>query len=453
MPAGRFTDRARPRKLSSLPTIRPCGRPGPAVSEATAPTQFPVTDPRSGAMAVATAQYEEKTDIQKDITEMVRQFVDEQIIPSAEEYDHEDKFPEPIVEQMKELGLFGVTIPEEYGGMGLDLTTYTMIVEELSRGWISISGVVNTHFIGSYLLMKFGTDEQKDYFLPKMATGEIRAAFSLSEPEVGSDVQGIKSTAKKDDSGNWILDGQKMWVTNGSGSGVVFVLMKTDTKADPPHRGMTCFITEKEPWKEIGEGEYEGLDVPPKIKKMGYKGVESTELVYNGYSCPPDRILGGEEEGLNRGFSQMMDALEVGRVNVAARGVGIAQRALELGLQYSQERKTFGRPIAQHQAIQFKLADMATKIEAARLVTLKAARMKDAGQRSDLEAGMAKLLASETGKECVEECFRIHGGYGYSKEYEVERLYRDAPLLLIGEGTSEIQRMVIGKKLLQRHKI
>ena len=404
-------------------------------------------------MAVATATYEEKNDIQKDITEMVRQFADEQILPVAEEYDNEDKFPEPIVEQMKELGLFGVTIPEEYGGMGLDLTTYTMIVEELSRGWISISGVVNTHFIGSYLLMKFGTDEQKDYFLPKMATGEIRAAFSLSEPAVGSDVQGIKSTAKQDGDGNWVLDGQKMWVTNGSGSGVVFVLMKSDPKADPPHSGMTCFITEKEPWAEVNEGDFKGLTVPPKIKKMGYKGVESTELVYDGYKCPPERILGGEEAGLNKGFGQMMDALEVGRVNVAARGVGIAQRALELALRYSQERKTFGKPIAQHQAIQFKLADMATKIEAARLVTLKAARMKDAGQRSDLEAGMAKLLASETGKECVEDCFRIHGGYGYSKEYEVERLYRDAPLLLIGEGTSEIQRMVIGKKLLQRHKI
>jgi alkylation response protein AidB-like acyl-CoA dehydrogenase len=400
-------------------------------------------------MATATAELTEKTDEQKAITEMVRQFVDKEIIPVAEEFDHEDKFPEAIVEQMKELGLFGVTIPEEYGGMGLDLTTYAMIVEELSRGWISISGVVNTHFIGSYLLMKFGTDEQKEYFLPKMATGEIRAAFSLSEPEVGSDVQGIKAVAKKDGDA-WELNGQKMWVTNGLGSGVVFVLMKTDPKADPPYKGMTCFITEKEPWAEKNEGDFEGLEIPPKIKKMGYKGVESTELVYNGYRCSEDRILGGED-GIGQGFKQMMDALEVGRVNVAARGVGIAQRALELALQYSQERKTFGRPIAQHQAIQFKLADMATKVEAARLLTMKAARLKDAGQRSDLEAGMAKLFASETGKEVVEEAFRIHGGYGYSKEYEIERLYRDAPLLLIGEGTSEIQRMVIGKKVLERN--
>jgi alkylation response protein AidB-like acyl-CoA dehydrogenase len=399
-------------------------------------------------MAVAVA-YQDKTDDQRAITEMVRQFVDNEIIPHAEEYDHEDKYPEPIVEQMKELGLFGVTIPEEHGGMGLDLTTYAMIVEELSRGWISISGVVNTHFIGSYLLMKFGTDEQKEKFLPKMATGEIRAAFSLSEPECGSDVQGIKSTAKKLDDGDYEINGQKMWVTNGLMSGLVFVLVKTDPKADPPYKGMTCFICEKEP----GASENDGLTIPPKIKKMGYKGVESTELVYDGYRCPAENILGGEEAGVGQGFRQMMDALEVGRVNVAARGVGIAQRALELALVYSQQRKTFGKPIAAHQAIQFKLADMATKIEAARLVTMKAARMKDAGERSDLEAGMAKLLASETGKECVEESFRIHGGYGYSKEYEIERLYRDAPLLLIGEGTSEIQRMVIGKKLLERHKI
>src|SRR5687768_17347481 len=399
-------------------------------------------------MAIATPFYE-KTDEQKAILEMVRQFVDEQILPKAEYYDHEDEFPEPIVEQMKELGLFGVTTPEEYGGMGLDLTTYAMIVEELSSGWISISGVVNTHFIGSYLLMKFGTGEQRRRLLPKMATGELRAAFSLSEPELGSDVAAIKTSGVKTDDGDWEINGQKMWVTNGLRSGVVFVLVRTDRESETPHRGMTCFVCEKEP----GVAESPGLTIPPKIKKLGYKGVESTELVFDGYRCPAEMILGGEEAGLNKGFAQMMDALEVGRVNVAARGVGIAQRALELALRYSQERKTFGKPIAEHQAIQFKLADMATKIEAARLVTLKAARMKDAGQRSDLEAGMAKLLASETGKEVVEESFRIHGGYGYSKEYEIERLYRDAPLLLIGEGTSEIQRMVIGKKLLERHKI
>ncbi|MFL5827569.1 MAG: acyl-CoA dehydrogenase family protein, partial [Thermoleophilaceae bacterium] len=289
-------------------------------------------------------------------------------------------------------------------------------------------------------------------FLPQMATGEIRAAFSLSEPGLGSDVQAISTRAKKDGE-DWVINGQKMWVTNGLRSGLVFLLAKSDPDADPPHRGMTCFICEKEPGKAVNEGEYKGLSIPPQIKKMSYKGVESTELVFEDYRVSPDNILGGEQGGLNKGFGQMMDALEVGRVNVAARGVGIAQRALELALRYSQERKTFGKPIAEHQAIQFKLADMGTKVEAARLLTLKAARMKDAGERSDLEAGMAKLFASETGKEVVEESFRIHGGYGYSKEYEIERLYRDAPLLLIGEGTSEIQRMVIGRTLLKRNKI
>ena len=395
----------------------------------------------------------DKTDEQKAITEMVRQFTDEQILPNAEHYDHEDSFPEPIVEQMKELGLFGITIPEEYGGLGLDLTTYSMVVEELSRGWISISGVINTHFIGTYLLLKFGTEEQKQKYLPQMATGELRAAFSLSEPELGSDVQAIKTAAKKVDGDKYEINGQKMWVTNGLRSGLVFTLVKTDPDAEKRHLGMTCFICEKEPGVSENTGEYAGFTVPPQLKKMGYKGVESTELVFDGYQCPAENILGGEEAGLNKGFAQMMDALELGRVNVAARGVGLAQRAFELAIRYAQERKTFGKQIAEHQAIQFKLADMATQIEAARMLTLKAARMKDAGERSDIEAGMAKLFASETGRFCAEECLRIHGGYGYSKEYEIERIYRDAPLLLIGEGTSEIQRMVIGKKLLQRHKI
>jgi alkylation response protein AidB-like acyl-CoA dehydrogenase len=388
------------------------------------------------------------TDEQRAILEMVRQFVDEQILPQAGHYDAADEFPEPIVAQMRELGLFGVTIPEAYGGMGLDLATYAMIVEELSRGWISISGIVNTHFIGSHLLMKFGTEAQRERLLPRMATGELRAAFSMSEPELGSDVAAIKTSATRGADGDWAISGQKMWVTNGLLSGIVFVLVRTDRDADPPHRGLTCFIAEKEP----GVAESPGLLVPPKIRKLGYKGVESTELVFDGFRCSGDMILGGEEAGLGRGFPQMMDALEVGRVNVAARGVGIAQRALELALRYSQQRRAFGKPIAEHQAIQFKLADMATKVEAARLLTRKAAALKDAGERSDVEAGMAKLFASETGKEVVEDAFRIHGGYGYSKEYEIERLYRDAPLLLIGEGTSEIQRMVIGRKLLQRHK-
>jgi alkylation response protein AidB-like acyl-CoA dehydrogenase len=287
-----------------------------------------------------------------------------------------------------------------------------------------------------------------------MATGELRAAFSLSEPELGSDVAAIKTSAKKlSDGDRYEINGTKMWVTNGLLSGLVFVLVRTDPHADPKHRGLTCFIAEKEPGVSENTGEYAGFNVPPKIKKMGYKGVESTELVFDGYKVPAENILGGEAAGLNRGFPQMMDALELGRVNVAARGVGLAQRALELALTYSQQRKAFGKEIAQHQAIQFKLADMATQVEAARLLTHRAARLKDAGERSDIEAGMAKLFASETGRFCAEECLRIHGGYGYSKEYEIERIYRDAPLLLIGEGTSEIQRMVIGRKLLARHKI
>jgi alkylation response protein AidB-like acyl-CoA dehydrogenase len=402
-------------------------------------------------MAVATSSFEQ-SDEQKAITEMVRQFVDEQIIPQAEHYDAADEYPEPIVEQMKELGLFGITVPEEYGGLGLDLTTYCMVVEELSRGWISISGVINTHFIGTYLLMKYGSEEQRQRFLPRMATGEIRAAFSLSEPELGSDVQAIKTSGKKVEDGSWEINGQKMWVTNGLMSDLVFVLVKT-ADVQPRHKGFTCFIAEKAPGVSENTGAFAGLVVPPKIKKMGYKGVESTELVFDGYRCPAGNILGGEDDGLNAGFAQMMDALEVGRANVAARGVGLAQRSLELALRYSQERKTFGKPISEHQAIQFKLADMATQVDAARMLTRRAAQMKDAGQRSDLEAGMAKLFASEAAHFCATECLRIHGGYGYSKEYEIERIYRDAPLLLIGEGTSEIQRMVIGRKLLQRHKI
>ena len=404
-------------------------------------------------MAVSATSIDGTTDEQRAIIEMVRQFTDEQILPNAEHYDHEDLYPEPIVEQMKELGLFGITVPEEFGGLGLDLTTYTMVVEELARGWISISGIVNTHFIGTYLLMKFGTDEQKRAYLPRMATGELRAAFSLSEPELGSDVQAIKTSARKQDDGRYEINGQKMWVTNGLMSGLVFTLVSTDDDVMPRHRGMTCFICEKEAGVSENTGKYAGFNVPPQLKKMGYKGVESTELVFDGYKTPADSILGGEDAGLNKGFPQMMDALEVGRVNVAARGVGLAQRAFELGIRYAQERKTFGVQIAEHQAIQFKLADMATQVEAARMLTLKAARMKDAGQRSDLEAGMCKLFASEAGRFCAEECLRIHGGYGYSKEYEIERIYRDAPLLLIGEGTSEIQKMVIGKKLLQKHKL
>jgi alkylation response protein AidB-like acyl-CoA dehydrogenase len=403
-------------------------------------------------MAVALSERTDK-ETQEQIVQLVRQFTDEQILPNAEHFDHADEYPQEIVDGLKELGIFGATIPEDFGGLGLDLSTYTRIVIELARGWVSIPGVVNTHFIGAYLLMKFGSDEQKQKYLPKMATGEITAAFSLSEPQAGSDVQAIKTSAKKLDDGSYELNGAKMWLTNGLTSSLVFTLVVTDSSASPRYKGMTCFILEKEPNVSENTGEYAGLTIPPKIKKMGYKGVESTEMVLDGYKTTGAQILGGEEVGLNGGFKQMMDALEVGRVNVAARGVGLAERALELALTYSQQRETFGKPIAEHQMVQGHIADMAAREAGARLLTLKAAELKDEGKSSNLEAAMAKMVASEAGHANTEACLRLHGGYGYSKEYEVERLYRDAPLLLIGEGTSDIQRLNIAKQLLKKHKI
>jgi alkylation response protein AidB-like acyl-CoA dehydrogenase len=388
---------------------------------------------------------EDLTEDQREIVGLVRQFVDEQVIPVASEYEQSDTFPDDIVAGLRELGIFGFTIPERYGGLGLDLTTYALAVCELSRGWMSVSGIINTHFIVADMLLRDGTDEQRERFLPRMATGELRCAFSMTEPECGSDVQAIRSRATRDGD-DYVVNGQKMWVTNGLRSGMVATLVKTDPEADPPHRGMSCLLVEKEP----GASHDGGLEIPPQLQKLGYKGVETTELVFSDHRVPANDLLGGQE---GRGFQQMMSGIEVGRVNVAARGVGVAQRAFEIAIRYAQEREAFGRPIARHQAIQFKLADMATKIEAARLLMLSAARKKDAGERSDVEAGMAKLFATEICNEVVEDALRIHGGYGYSKEYEIERLYRDAPLLLIGEGTSEIQKMVIGKKLLQRYKI
>jgi alkylation response protein AidB-like acyl-CoA dehydrogenase len=308
---------------------------------------------------------------------------------------------------------------------------------------MSVSGIINTHFIVADMLMRDGTDEQRERFLPRMATGELRCAFSMTEPECGSDVQAIRSRAIRDGE-DYVVNGQKMWVTNGLRSGMVATLVKTDPEADPPHRGMSCLLVEKEP----GASREGGLEIPPQLQKLGYKGVETTELVFSDHRVPSANLLGGVE---GRGFQQMMSGIEVGRVNVAARGVGVAQRAFEIAIRYAQERQAFGRPIARHQAIQFKLADMGTKIEAARLLMLSAARKKDAGERSDVEAGMAKLFATEICNEVVEDALRIHGGYGYSKEYEIERLYRDAPLLLIGEGTSEIQKLIIARGLLARN--
>jgi alkylation response protein AidB-like acyl-CoA dehydrogenase len=385
---------------------------------------------------------------QEDILSTIRAFVDKDVIPNASRFDHADEFPTELVETMKGLGLFGVTIPEEWGGLGLDLTTYALIVEELSRGWISLSGVINTHFIASYMLRTFGTQEQKERYLPRMARGEIRSAFSMTEPHAGSDVQAIRTRAVKDGD-EYSVTGQKMWVTNGLRAGLVMLLAVTDPKADPRHRGMTAFIIEKEP--EVAE--LPGLTIPPPLKKLGYKGVESTELVFDGYRVAAEQILGGEEEGLNQGFKQFMAGIELGRVNIAARGLGIARSAFENTIRYAQERETFGKPIAKHQLIQAKLAMMATKIQAARLLMLDAARLKDTGQRADLEAGMAKLYATEVAEEVALEAMRIHGGYGYSQEYPIERLYRDAPVLILGEGSNEIQQLVIARRLLERYAI
>jgi len=377
----------------------------------------------------------------------VRSFVDKEILPYATELEHSDEYPEGIVEGMKQLGLFGLMIEEEYGGLGESLLTYALVVEEIARGWMSVSGIINTHFILAYLLRQHGTDEQKQYFLPRMATGEIRGAFSMSEPGCGSDVAAITTRAVRDGDG-WLLDGQKMWITNGLRSAVVATLVKTDTGADSVYRNMTAFLLEKEP----GATHSGGITIPGHIEKMGYKGVESTEMILSGHRVPSSAVLGGEA-GVGRGFYQMMDGIEVGRVNVAARGCGVGYRAFELAVRYAQQRETFGKPIAQHQAIQFKLAEMATKVEASHALMIRAARVKDAGERNDLEAGMAKYLAAEFCKEIVEDSFRIHGGYGYSVEYEIERLYREAPMLLIGEGTAEIQKMIIGRRLLEEYEL
>jgi alkylation response protein AidB-like acyl-CoA dehydrogenase len=391
------------------------------------------------------ARTEGLSEVQAEIVATVRSFVDKEILPVANELEHADEYPTKIVEGLQELGLFGITIPEEYGGLGESLLTYALAVEELARGWMSVSGIVNTHFIVAWMLVQHGTDEQKRRLLPPMAEGEIRCAFSMSEPGCGSDVSAIRTKASKVDGGGFRIDGQKMWLTNGGSANLVAVLVKTDEGAESVYRNMTTFLVEKEP----GFGEVApGLTIPGKLDKMGYKGVDTTELVFDGYQIGSDAILGGKP---GRGFYQMMDGVEVGRVNVAARGCGVAQRAFELAIAYAQQRETFGKKIADHQAVQFRLADMAVKVEAAHQMMVMAARTKDSGRRNDLEAGMAKYLASEYCKEVVEDSFRIHGGYGYSKEYEIERLYRDAPMLLIGEGTADIQRMIIGRRLLEEY--
>ena len=391
------------------------------------------------------AQTDGLTDIQREILAAVRTFVDKEILPVANDLEHADEYPQEIVDGLRELGIFGLMIPEEFGGIGESLLTYALCVEEIARGWMSVSGVINTHFIVAWMLMHHGTPEQRARLLPRMATGEVRGAFSMSEPGCGSDVSAITSRATRVADG-WQLTGQKMWLTNGATSTLVAVLVRNDDEAPSDasvYRRMSTFLIEK----PAGFGEVlPGLVIPGKIEKMGYKGVDTTELVMTGLVVDDDALLGGEP---GRGFYQMMDGVEVGRVNVAARACGLALRAFELGIDYAKQRVTFGKPIAEHQAVAFRLADMATKVEAAHQMMVMAARTKDSGARNDLEAGMAKYLASEYCKEVVEDAFRIHGGYGYSKEYEIERLYREAPMLLIGEGTADIQRMIIARRLLE----
>lgn len=387
------------------------------------------------------------TEFQTEILATVRRFVDKEIIPVASELEHSDTYPQAIVDQMREMGLFGLMIPVEYGGLGESLLTYALCVEELARGWMSVSGVINTHFIVAYMIRQHGTEAQKQRFLPRMATGEVRGAFSMSEPGVGSDVAAIRTKAARGTDGTYVIDGAKMWLTNGASSTLVATLVRTDEGADTPHRNLTTFLIEK----PSGFGEVApGLTIPGKIDKLGYKGIDTTELLFDGYVADATDILG---EAPGHGFAQMMDGIEVGRVNVAARACGVGIRAFELAVRYAQQRSTFGKPIAQHQAIAFSLAEMATKVEAAHLMMVNAARLKDSGQRNDLEAGMAKYLASEYCSEVVQASFRIHGGYGYSTEYEIERLMRDAPFLLIGEGTSEIQKTIISKRLLAEYEI
>ena len=380
------------------------------------------------------------TETRNQIITMVREFVKRDVEPIANQYDDEDIYPAELVDKMAEMGLFGITLPEEYGGMGLDYTTFAMIFEELSKGWMSVSGVLGTHHILAYMLYTYGTEEQKQRMLPRMATGEIRAGLALTEESGGSDIQAIQTRATKDGE-EYVINGRKMFISNGMHGNAFAVLTKTDPDAAPPRRGMSCFIVEKPS---------AGFSVAQKLNKLGYRGIDTCELVFDNVRVPTENLIGDVE---GQGFKHVMSALEGGRINVAARAVGVAQAAFDAAIKYAQQRKTFGQPISEHQAIQLKLADMATKIEAARLLTYEAARKKDSGERVDLEAGMAKLFASEMCGEVTMEAMRIHGGYGYIKDYAVERYYRDAPLMIIGEGTNEIQKLVIAKRLLQKYKI
>ena len=375
---------------------------------------------------------------QRQILSTIHRFVEREVKPVASELEHRDEYPHALVERMKDLGLFGAIIPAEYGGMGLSFTTYALIIEEICRGWMSLTGVLNSHLLFAHILALFGTEAQKRRLLPAMASGEKRGGLALTEPHAGSDVQRIRTTAKRQGD-HYLINGSKMFITNARHGNILAVAAKTDPDADPAYAGISLFAAEKGA---------PGLTVSRDIKKLGYKGLDTCELAFEDFPVPAEALIGGEE---GRGFKHVMGGLEVGRINVAARAVGVAQAAFEEAIRYAQQRETFGKPICEHQAIQLKLADMATKIEASRLLVRQAAEKKDAGERCDLEAGMAKLFASEACEEVALEAMRVLGGYGYTQEFPVERFYRDAPLMIIGEGTSEIQKLVIARNLLKKY--
>ncbi|MGA9868035.1 MAG: acyl-CoA dehydrogenase family protein [Acetobacteraceae bacterium] len=373
------------------------------------------------------------------ILDSVARFLQRDVKPYVKQLEHDDEYPAEIVERMKALGLFGATIPAEYGGLGLSCTTYARIVEAVSTVWMSLSGIFNSHLIMAAAVQRFGAAEQKRDFLPRFASGELRGGLALTEPDCGTDLQAIRTSARRDGE-TYVVNGTKTWISNGIQGQCFALLVKTDPDAAPRHRGMSLFLAEKGP----------GFTVSRKLEKLGYKGIDSAELVFQDYRIPASRLIGGAE---GRGLQHTLGGLELGRINVAARGVGVAQAALNEAVSYSQLRKTFGKPICQHQAIQTKLGDMATQVQAARLLVGNAAQAYDRGDRCDMEAGMAKLFATEAAVNVSLESMRIHGGYGYSTEFTVERLYRDAPLLVIGEGTNEMQRIIIARQLIERNPV
>ncbi len=377
---------------------------------------------------------------ERDLVKVVADFVDEKVRGHVREYEQDDVYPEPLIEQMKEMGFFGMLVPAEYGGIDLSGQAFASVTAELARGWMSLAGATGGHSVVSTLLRRFGTEEQKAKFLPRMADGSIRATMALTEPGGGSDLQNMRTTATAGADGSFTIRGSKTWISNAQRSGLIALLCKTDPSATPKHKGISVLLVEPGP----------GLDVSRKLPKLGYRGVEACEIVFDGMIVPADAVLGGVA---GRGWRHMMSGLEVGRVQVAARAVGVAQAALDDSLRYAQERESFGEPIWKHQAVGHLLANMATKVHASRLLTLDAAEKLDNGERADLEAGMAKLFASETAAEVTLDAMRVHGGYGYSREYDIERYYRDAPLMIVGEGTNEIQRNVIAAQLVARHPV